>query len=407
VQNVSGGARVGTLTLGIAPGAPVGSRIKVSGLGMTPAAVWFWSSGAVLSGIDNATARMCQGFGVSATKNCAVATLMTDAADTTIELTHHRTDCCYMVLDTGGASAGRFKFVDKGSGYFTVEITEAFTSQRFVSFMCIPGTEADLVSITEPASTGVQTYATALTGTPGFVAALGVPDTTSAPAIQNNSVVSIGAASGTGASDSFVLVGGGQHNVGTSNTAVYGKSGEILAGLNSGVTAVDWRATVNALNSDGSVALNHVARASSRVAYLLVVRGGSYKVGKTVTSTTLNATTAVSGFGFAPASVMTFLHRLSEATSGTVQNNSYIVSQGAGTSSTNQHMHAWGNSDAQAVADCMRTFNTTDLLRGVVISGSGTDEIVKINSMDADGVTFKQTDGAGAANHWQPYIGMA
>jgi hypothetical protein len=338
VSFASGVLNVSTLTLN--------TTHAVSGLGFQPTWVLVWCSGRTEGTDTNGAAShdWCAGFACAGITQRTLSTQSfngntTMGADATI-----RDDCMIAMLNhalAGGTDNGRIALLTFDSGGFTVKNITALSRALRLCYICGDSSNQEIGTITEPGSTGNQTVTMANSFQPDLLVFLGSCIGT-INTVDVDSNFSIGFCTGTGSSAQWVLQGGSDDALGTSNVSCYAKTGEVLAlsqatpPTTPGTTNLSGRAGVNAI-SVGSFQLNWSERAGSRLIFYLAVKGGSYAAGKLALANTSNgATNAVTGLGFQPTGLFVGFPGFTAECTADTPVTSQEIGMGAGSSASNR-----------------------------------------------------------------------
>jgi hypothetical protein len=411
VAYATGVLSVSTLTLN--------STHSVSGLSFTPKCGRFWIAGRsdATDTVGSASHDWCEGIVDSALAQRTLSTQSfngntTMGADATI-----RDDCIIAMLNhalAGGTDNGRISLLSWDATGFTVKNITALSRAVRVSYEVWGGsdiTNAEVITITEPGSTGNSTVTLVGAFRPDMLRFLG-SSLTSINSVAVDSWFCTGAASGVTSALQWTMAGGSDDALGTSNTDMYIKSGECVAlhqatpPTTPGATSLDFRASVNQINSDG-FQLNVIERAASRLIFCLAIKGGQWAAGKLALANTANAATnAVTGLGFQPIGLSTAYGGFTADCTADTPVTSQEFGMGAGSSASSRHCQ-WITDDDAATSGTVRTGIAYASVAKLIDSSSTTALDCDITSFDAGGFTLDNQAAVAVASNMIGYVAMA
>lgn len=372
----------------------VTSTVVVSGLGFAPVAVLFWWNGRTGSSTASGRASQQRGFGAatSTTQRWSVASSSQDTPTTMVAKKSQRNDACVGILTALGALDGLLDVQSFDSGGFTLVVDDQFAASYRVHYLALGGADitnakagsvalnnvgAGDVDVTDP---GFQ---------PDFIALASSGQTSINGTITSDSTIAFAMASGTASANQGVWTAGSNDAAATSVTLTYCRSGEVVAAYNAAVTALSIRGSMTSWLSTG-FRLNLTAAGGGGILCYLALKGGKYYVENLLTSLSLNATIAESGFGFTPLGALFVSGCLAEASAGTpVAHDQFSL--GAATSASNREAMAVMDQNAAGTAVVSTAVYVDEVY--INLSTTGTIEgLADISSFDATGFTLIEDD---------------
>jgi hypothetical protein len=381
----------------------VGQTFSLTNIGFTPVYGIFWWNGetGTTDHVGSATIRPGVCF---ATTSSSVSTgsASNHNVSTSSTIVGSRTDDCLSVLQGNGNYIGRASVTmdsgNNGQAIFTVVGTQ-FSAASSIAYLIFGGSDITNVAIgTDLTGTGTTKSITGLGFQPDTVhiAAAWEKDITSSGTTAPGSW-SWGIAAGAAGSPSSFLCGlASQNGVTTPNTRRYCLSGEVIAAGDVSNGSFRIRGPMNSFDL-GGFTMGLTVHTSTREFIYLAVKGGKYTVANSTTRTDANDI-ALSGFGFAPKSVLVLGHGTSASTAGTMQDHAELsmgasIANDAGIvlSVQDQDKSSVSNTNGGIAIDTDKVY--------VNVSTSGTAEgVMKLTSLGSDGVTFNMTTNDTAAN---------
>jgi len=392
---------------------------SVAGLGFQPKALIIWLSGRSETADTSGRASHDWGYGLACDNGAGGVTQRTmtsQSQDTPTTMAADqalRDDCVVALLvhsTTGGTDNGRIKINSLDAGGFTVGNLTALSRAVRLSYIALGGadlTKYEVGTITEPAATGNQ--ATTLAGAfqPDSLIFIGGQGVTVNTAVTDSSL-SFGAASSSTAADQFVIAGSSDDALGTSNTHIYAKTGEVVALYNAtppatiGATTLTGRAALASFDASGFT-LNWTERGASRLVFYLALKGGQWKAGKLALANIANgATNSVTGLAFQPKILLAAFNPNAEHASDT-PTAFQEQGMGAATSSTNRHVQWCSDNEAAATAVVSTGIATSAVVK-YIDSTPATDIQADFTSFNSDGFTLTNTAAAAGANFFVGYL---
>lgn len=370
------GTSIGTFQ--ISSGLSLSDTLQVTGLAARPDAVilrWTGRDSQVDAGPSRQNISAGMGFLVGNSKRGCIAEWAQNGADPYTAGSSIWNDQAVVRMNGGGSTGGKADFSDMLDDGFELVIDEVFGATITVAYMAIWGKQFDLLEITEPASTGDQLTATAFDPT---FAMLLATDNAAFGSSSAESVLSIGAASGTGADRHGVWAKFEDSSLGFADVGTYCRRTECLAIMTSDV-AMNARAKVSSFT--GGLTLNWLERGGSRKV-LALISDGRWFVGNDTTRTNTTPFT-LSGFTWSPEA---FFMASAGAAESTQDTGDQSASSGAGNLSI-----GFGVGPADRL--CFHTRYTADTLMGA--SRSVTWHEFDQVYLNATGASTPAQDGAG------------
>jgi len=339
----------GTITL--STGA-VGTTFTVSGLAFQPVAIFFFWNGRATSGQGEADHKFGAGFAVSTSSRRAFTT-QSDHGNTTIASdTARYNDCCVATLTIAGAIDGKADLNAINSDGFQLIIDDVFSAGLQVGWIAWGGsdlTNAEIVDISEPGATGNQDIATSFALNTGAddkaIIFLGSSDGAYGTPTTFSTFMFGVAAGDTPVNAVFAACS--DDALGTSNTMAYSRTGDCIAEVDSDV--VHSRAAVSAWLSTGfRLNWSAVDAATTWPFSALVMKGGRWQVGDSVTST--GTTNQTENTNYQPKGIVVGSACRAASTAGT----STAVDErsiGVATSASSRRCASLTDKDAATIAD--------------------------------------------------------
>jgi hypothetical protein len=374
-----------------------GNDQSVTGTGFEPKIVMFWWSGSTATSDTVAGGTISFGFGAatsSTSRYCAVG-VSEDAVDDSDTISRMQTSECIRIYTDTATTDGIADFSTMDSNGFTLTIDDQFTSDYRISYLALGGSDLTNVYIgdfTWPGSTGEFSESGV-----GFE-----PDALLISSVGNTSLpggfsgyFSLGMA--TGSSNQGVAALSFPDNVGTTNTAAYGYSGECTASAQTyGMTH---RGSFVSFGADGFTIDNLESTNAVQHCYICL-KGGQYSVGDVTTRTDSNDISET--VGFEPAAILFSSVNRAESTQDTRTDHARI-SIGAGTSTTNRSVQATSDEDALDISETAYT-NQGDAVYAHVVDDA-IEALMDIKSIDASGFTCVMDDTETSAC-WVNYLAI-
>jgi hypothetical protein len=368
------------------------STVVRTGYGFQPKACVYWWSGRTESAATFArkNPQMGMGLATSPTNRACVTGYSQDAAATMI--TNRRHDAANVIatstfttVDVLEGSADLQSFDSASGGGQTLVITDAFAASYRIHCLALGGSDLTNAAVvqfqvpTTPGSFDITTVGFQPDALLLLTCALG----TAPAAVSADNFLSLGVATAAGDQGNLAIFD--LDAQGTSIAAKYGYGAEVLAGSNT-IGAMGARMSFTSMLSTGFRCNVLETLGNTYYIWALALQGGSYAVGNLVTSTTLNATIAESGLGFAPTGGLLLSHAAAQNTQdvSVAQAN---VSLGAFTSPTNRACQSIVSMNAANSAQCASSVREDACLQ-MLNSHTVSAGVVDVQTMDADGFTL-------------------
>jgi len=204
-----------------------------------------------------------------------------------------------------------------------------------------------------------------------------------------------------------VIAGFANDGANTMQTNKYGLSAECLANFST-FDAVNFRAAFVQMEDTGYT-INRIENAAA-VSYVFIavaIKGGSWFVDEFVTSTTLNATIARSGYGFQPSAGMVYSVAEPESTADTSVAHSECC-MGAYLSAGDRQAVTATDQDAVGTSAISVAVEYDEVYVNLAVGAATIDGLMDVSTIDSDGITYIMDDGDNAANWcWTWNVGPA
>lgn len=382
------------------------ANIVVSDIGFQPVAILFWWSGR--TGTVDAAGREShfqgQGAATATTQRWALTSNDIDAAAAQDSSIAKTATGCLLSVDAAGAIDGKADLASFDSGGFTLSVSDAFPRDQRVHYLALGGTDITNAKAGEfNGTTGTAPYNEAITD-PGFqpdivLFASGVSvGTLGQTSASTGSAIGFGVAK---SSSSRGVIGlDSDEGSTTMDTDGYGFTGECIVSPSTAANGViSARCDFVSFDTNGFT-LNRLELGTTWARFYLALKGISSFVGNDVTSVTLNATIATSGFGFAPKAVLVFsaVRPTNTQDLGTAP---WKHSIGAATSTTERGAQGTISRDGVADAVVGSAIEHDEVYVSLTdATPPAIDGLMDISSFDSDGVTYIMDDGDGAARRF-------
>jgi len=395
-----------------------GGTYVVSGLTFQPKAIMFWWVGLNSGGSDAVSATPDQrrgvGFAVSTSERRAIASYDDNAAGTSDCGTVAADDCIACTLDNTGARDAELDITTFASDGFTLTVDDQLATNNITVFWVAWGgsdiTVATVGDFAEPAAAGdVVATATGLTsdGANQVVIVASVQSTAAInTSLVENGGMSIGFATGTGATAQCTVAGSDDHGSTTPDTDGFGRAGVVQAQCAvAGGTA--W--ITGALSAWGTnqftITYAGTTFVSGRKAIFLAMKGGAWRAGGyTIAGDTGSATATVSGLPFAPKGV-SIIGRMTAEQAGTTGTAEDRIGIGVGTSTSSRRSQGILNENGTASTNVeVDTTVQFDQVLCFPSTAGALQSAYDINAMNADGFQIIVDTAGGVASEWQGYL---
>lgn len=371
-----------------------GATHSVSGLSFQPSVLICMVSGRTDTSDANGTANHDKsvGFAVStSSRRCVTTQSLHNAADAACD-SIGRDDCIVALLNHaagGGTDDGKVDLQSFDSGGFTVVNDSTLGHALRLNWIAFGGTDvanSEIITVTEAGATGNQE--TNLVGAfqPDIVFFLGWGGTATNTAIVDSNM-SWGAA--TGSSNQWVMAGGSDDALATTNCHCYCVTSECIAlaqvtpPTTPGATTMTALAQFVSLDSDGFT-INWTQRAGSRLVYALAIKGMRWQAGNLlIANTGAGNTNAKTGVGFLPLALMATGY-FANATDA--PQNGDIFTWGVGTSASSRVVQWITDSDNAGTTAVETGIGSGSVFK--IITGGTTFFDCDITSLDSDGFTL-------------------
>lgn len=387
-----------TGSFNLTTGAATTTQDVAHGLGTTPTFLLLWNAGGAFTGtIDSTTGTSLNyqlGLGVDATSRAAMTYRSNDNAATWTGSHGQRADAIVYAHNHGGIVSGQMDLLSLDATNFTLEVDVTSGAIR-THFLALGGdVSAALVQGAEPGATGDVDFTSSGFGTPTGALFFSVSDTSLPLAgSANDGRMMIGAYDGT--TNGVVLVAG---NSGTDPTETnrYGTSTDCIALPDATGGTLDARASGVSFITDG-VRVNFGSRASTRVIWVVLIKGCLFKVFESATRTDGNDI-AITGLGGTPKGGLVFSHCAAESAAGTVDAHAGW-SLGAWDSATSRRAASYWDEDNVATSEVAAGIEHDEVLLKIS-AADAVEALMDVKSVDADGVTFVMDTAEPTAASW-------
>lgn len=365
----------------------------VTGVGFQPKAIIFFWNGRIdtVDAVGARTVRPGMGFATLALEHRAMTAYSANAQATSVTGSGAQNNQAIIIMNGASAIDGTAGISSMDSDGFTLVINDQFTSNFTIGYLALAGSD-----ITNVDTGGTNSGTT--TGNVGFTGVGFQPDTViiintadrSSESFGAEAAFGIGAAAGASPTSATVSIGM-KDAVTTPNTKRYGRTGDVLAGMNSSGT-FNSRASLNSWDSDGFT-LNFATAAGSRRFYWLAIKGAKFAVKDFLTdatSTTNDIT--ITGVGFQPQAMLVFSHATSASSAGTAQDHaemsigaSTAINTGIAMSILDEDKGGVSNTETASAIDTDKVYvhiSTADAVEGGM----------NLHAIGSDGVTFRMFD---------------
>lgn len=348
-------SKVGTFLSGT---GGAGSTVVISGLGFTPKAIIFWSSGKTSSGVEANSIAHCTGFACTGIDNQCVAGSCMNAAATPTCDNWFNLNKCIMRLNSDGTDGGNASVTTLGSDGFTLTIGTAFAVSTYYNYLAIGGEDIESVdcnNFTIPASATTK----AITS-PGFRPDVLFFISASEPATGANTDMSFAFGVSTRKQNAHGGIAMKDIDaVAVTDSAYYQRNGESLVGF-TGTNALTIRGAVQSFDSLGFTVNMTESNIAAAFSYL-AIKGGNWHLGNTTAPADTSTTKTVSGFGFHPRAMLFFAAEAGENASDTPGTDGPFT-MGAIDANGNYFGSQWETYDGQADGSCTRSYLTDAVL---------------------------------------------
>ncbi len=356
--------------------------------------IFFWTNRADTT---NAVGSNDSGFGVgfaASTSDRRAVGVTSDDASAVNTRDSVRREPAEIVVIMGASSADGFMGLNSiDSDGFTAIVDNQFSASFTINYIALGGSDITNCATGDfQPGTGAGTFDVTTVGfKPDTVWLLdcctGITESSS-----DSSVVgfSLGVAAGSPTPANFVT---STLTLGTTtNTKRYSLSGESWGAFD-GAGVIEGRGSITAWLSNGFT-FNKVEAVTAKRLYFLAIKGGKYAVGESLTQTDTTTSITTTGYGFLPKVVVVGSHNTTESTTDTPQDH-LSMSLGAATSTTVSRVVSSWDEDNLATSESAAAIEFGASIAPVLLNISSADVIqgrMKINSVDANGVTFKMDD---------------
>jgi len=396
-----------TITTGV-----VGTTFTVSGLSFQPKAVILFWGGRATAGAAEESHRFGAGFFTGTTsRRCATTQSQHAAANAATDQALYD-DACVATITTAGGVDGKADVDAITSDGFRLIVDDQFGTALMVGWLAIGGadlTDVAVTTITSPGAAGNQDVNVGLdlaTSSADDKAVIFVGIWHNAiNSIINWSNFAIGVAAGNTPANA-VLAGGSEDGVTTTATGSYCLSGECLAHVNPSSGAGDpivmraslttWLSTGFRLNwAEVDVAVGMFGA--------LVLRGGRYEVGNSLTST--GVSNQVEATTYTPKALLAISHNKAQSTSDAIQVQDERCI-GVATGSTSRRTafildkNSVGTSDVGSAFDEAEMYGNLSTAAAIVVEGLA--DLVSFDTSPV-GFTFVMDDADPVASFF-PYL---
>lgn len=377
------------------------STISVSGLSFQPKAGLVFmngrtgttdSNGQGGTGSGTAMVRSVGFFTSTTSRRVCVTRSLDGSASATADSGYREDSCLASNGGTNGAIDGLLDVQSINSDGVTFVPDDAFPSDFRVHYLLLGGadlTDAEIVTITEPASAGTQNVSFSFV--PDCLIIISCPaGTGSPPLVAVDSRLAIGVAVRDPAAD-YTWSGGSNDAATTMQTVSYcWGSGESFTAIDGGVANIDSRGRVTTWGTTTVITWDERGSGvAEREYFILALKGGKYFAGDLTTATNTTAF-GETGVGFQPKGGLFLSHCLAESTQNVASAHD-IWSMGVVDSAENQRCMASSDEDNTANAEVATAVEHDEMYTNM---GTGDAKVggCALNSWDSDGFTLQMTD---------------
>jgi hypothetical protein len=367
----------------------VGTVFTHTGLGFALKALIVWRS--LFGDSETQPDARCIGFATSVTdRRCNMVGGADASGSADTNAGNHA--AAILALQASGASWDALLDIDSiTADGFTLIVDDQITTGATCRYHWIALGGSDITAastgvITEPGATGIVSYTAGAGFQPTLVFFSGTQLTTAAPSFAVvDSGFMIGAASGTGAGNQFVLATNSDDGSATMDTDQYLRFDQCLAMMTLAGGNPNALATFNGFDSVG-FDLDWTARASTRqFIYLAIAAGSHVKVGKlTMDLATVGNTVTVSGLAFRPGVGFICGSSIQECAAGVSVAES-VMSCGSFTTALNRRASAVRDRNGTAAAEIIQSYDAAVVWVQPGIALSTYDATIDINAVNDDG----------------------
>lgn len=367
---------------------------------------WFGLGGGVDAASQTVNQRVGMGFAVSASNRCNVSVLDQDNQGTQICENYSSTDAIATTLNGAGAVDGALDISSFDTAGFTAIVDDQGVVDLDVFYEAWGGDgvlEANIVTISEPAATGTQSYVTGFKPSVMFFATrLG---TTTGTLQADSSNLALGISTGTASAQNIVTFGFSDDGSTTSDTRRRCKTGECVCNMiAAGAATVNAQAVVSALNDDGFTLNWTAVTTANRKTQALAIRGGQWQAGAfTIEGQTSNATATVSGLPFTPIGVSFMGVSMAESSTNAASTENKMSVGTASSASSRRSQGTW-NENGNATASEINTVLEYDSCLAVPSATGTLAESLDISAMNYDGFTVIVDTNGGVTGEWVGYL---
>jgi len=385
--------------------AAAGNTVAVSGFGFQPKAVFLYTVGRVdtVDAIGRLTIITSFGVGTSATNRFSACTRIVDAS-AAADVGARNSDAAILeVPSSTGTITSALDIQSMDADGITFIIDTQFAASLRVMGIAWGGSDiTNANAINFALDTVVQERNITGVGFQGDFVLFASIEGGSAPAappaaITNPGSIMLGAA--TSSTTQWVVAGAEDEGSATMDGKSYATDRECIALQPPGVGAlVSARESFVSWQADG-FRLSHLEGTLAHQCFALVLKGGNYTVGNSLTATTL-ADVVVSGLAYAPVGgIVASAMKAEDAADTAAAHNQMSI--GTFDSATSRGAMAFLDEDAVADAECT-TAVEHDAVYANISTASAIQGLMDVKTMDSGGVTFTMDD-ADPAQAWYGY----
>jgi hypothetical protein len=389
----------------------------VSSLTFQPKAIMFFWVGVPSGGADALSSSVDQrrgvGFATSTSARRAVASYDDNGVGTSDCATVAADDCIACTLDNTGARDAELDITAFAANGFTLTVDDQLATGNITVFWIAWGgddiTVAAVGDYAEPAAAGdVNVTVTGFTAD-GADQVLIVASVQSTAAINTSLVenggLSIGFATGTGATEQCTVAGSDDHASTATDTDGFGRAGVVQAQCAVGGGTAWITGALSAWGADQfTITYAGTTFVSGRKAIYLAMKGGKWKAGGYAIAGDTGSATATVPVPFAPKGVA-IIGRMTAEQSGTTGTAEDRIGIGVGTSTSSRRSQGMLNENATASSNV--EVDSTVQFDQVLAFPSATGTLQSAYDIDAlNNADFRiivDTAG-GVASEWQGYL---
>jgi hypothetical protein len=364
----------------------------ITGVGFQPKAIIFFYGGSA-SVVDqdvSVDAHSGMGFAVSPTQRGCFGAAIEDAVGTMNTAVSIRTDCCILQAPTaGGATDGRWDLQSMDVDGFTLVVDQGgpALAPRRVTALCLGGT--DITDVFAGVFTGAGAVGNQdISGVgfqPDIVFFAHTGQAGPLPTFDDDVAARYGFGVGKSAAEQACLWSMSEDASANSIDSKYANRTDCIFMVSN--TGVAHRADyVTGLPDGFRIDWNNATLALPVL--FLAIKGGSWRVDDALTATSIT-TVVESGFGFTPKGVLVASHYDTAFNAGTTTSANFSLSVGAADGAA-EVAHTTHENNGLATSNSWVDIQYDEVY--VSHSNTAVTGTMGVQSLNADGITFNQTD---------------